>query len=149
MKQSPQEQRLEEVLRSSKLALGGFMGKDNRPVSEIIEADARALAELGCQAGEVAARMQEITTVAIKRLGGDVETAGLVARVEEAKGAIVCPWPHSGKLAKRLTYVTKKETQRTLRWTDLSIHMIAEHGFFEGKGSEFRIEPAELIEIIF
>lgn len=149
MKQSPEEKRLEEVLRSSKLTLGGFMGTDNRRVSEIVGADAKALAELGHKAGEVAARMQEITADAIARLGGDVEIAGLVARVEEAKGAIVCPWPHSGNFAKRITYITKKETQKTLRWTDLSIHMIAEHGFFEGQGSEFRIEPAELIEMIF
>ena len=125
------------------------MGTENRPVSEIIESDARALAELGYRADQVAARMREITAVAIAKLGGDVETAGLVARVEEAKGAIVCPWPHSGKFAKRVTYVTKNQTQKTMHWTDLSIHMIAEHGFFEGKGSQFRIEPAELIEIIF
>ena len=149
MKQSPQEQKLEEVLRSSKIVAGGFLGKDNRRVSEIIEADAKTLAELGYQAGEVAAKMQEITTAATVRLGGDVKTASLVVRVEEAKGPIVCPWPHSGNFSKRITYVTKKETQKSLRWTDLSIHMIAEHGFFQGKGSEFRIKPAELIEMIF
>ena len=149
MKQSPQEKRLEEVLRSSKIVAGGFLGKDNRRVSEIIEADTKTIAKLGCQISEVTEIMRQITIAATARLGGDVEIAGLVARVEEAKGPIVCPWPHSGNFAKRITYVTKKETQKSLRWTDLSIHMIAEHGFFEGKGSEFRIEPAELIEMIF
>jgi hypothetical protein len=27
--------------------------------------------------------------------------------------------------------------------------MIAEHGFFEGKGAFFRIEPAEIVSILF
>ncbi len=31
-----------------------------------------------------------------------------------------------------------------MRWTDLSIHLIETHAFFQGKGSAFRLEPAEL-----
>jgi hypothetical protein len=36
-----------------------------------------------------------------------------------------------------------------MHWSDLNIHLIAKHGFFEGKGSAFRIEPKELISTIF
>ncbi|MHC5179457.1 MAG: hypothetical protein ACYSOS_02915 [Planctomycetota bacterium] len=36
-----------------------------------------------------------------------------------------------------------------MSWTDLNIHMIAEHSFFEGTGAFFRIEPAEIISILF
>jgi hypothetical protein len=38
---------------------------------------------------------------------------------------------------------------RTISWTDLNIHMIEAHGFFEGKGSFFRIEPIELQRFCF
>jgi hypothetical protein len=31
----------------------------------------------------------------------------------------------------------------------LNIHLIKEHGFFEGKGSPFRIEPSVLTKMIF
>jgi hypothetical protein len=31
----------------------------------------------------------------------------------------------------------------------LNIHLVEEHGFFEGRGAFFRIEPEELIRVIF
>jgi len=39
MKMSPQDKKLDAMLRSSQLVAGGFMGDDARSVSEIIEAD--------------------------------------------------------------------------------------------------------------
>jgi hypothetical protein len=36
-----------------------------------------------------------------------------------------------------------------VQWSDLSIHLIGAHGFFEGRGSFFRLEPAELVAILF
>jgi len=150
MKESPQIQRLEEVLRSSKLVAGGFMGNDVRSVSEIIDADAAQLARLGFTARQIGARMQEITDIAKGALGNwlriDDERR---AKAEEAKGAIVCPWPHPGRFAKRVTTVNVIESDQSVRWADLNIHLIAEHGFFEGKGSNFRIEPDILVKIIF
>jgi hypothetical protein len=34
-----------------------------------------------------------------------------------------------------------------LTYTPLDAHLIAAHGFFEGKGSPYRIEPADLIAL--
>lgn len=34
-----------------------------------------------------------------------------------------------------------------MHFTPLDAHLIAEHGFFEGKGSPYRIEPKELISL--
>jgi hypothetical protein len=48
-----------------------------------------------------------------------------------------------------VTTVELLDTSSTIRWSDLNIHLIAEHGFFEGKGSSFRIEPARLVAAIF
>jgi hypothetical protein len=62
---------------------------------------------------------------------------------------LVCPWPHPARFAKRVTTIRTAKTGRTIKWSDLNIHLIAEHGFFEGKGSTFRIEPGELIKVIF
>ncbi len=150
MKESPQSKKLEEMLRSSKLAAGGFMGDDTRSVSEIIDNDLAIISEFDLTKEQVAARMQEITQKAIELLGNWVEIDNkLLARVDEAKGSMVCPWPHSGRYAKRVTYVKSIETGQTIFWSDLNIHFIAEHGFFEGKGANFRIEPKELVKIIF
>lgn len=150
MKESPQDRKLEELLRSSRLAAGGFMGHDNRSVSEVIDADAAELSRLGFTKEQAAERMREITQVAISGLGTWVRVGDdLEGKVDEAKGRLICPWPHKGRLAKRITMVKVIETGESIRWSDLNTHLISEHGFFEGKGSNFRIEPRELVRIIF
>jgi hypothetical protein len=150
VKESPETKKLEEVLRSSKLVAGGFMGIDNRSVSEVISSDVTELSRLGYSIEEIAKRMQEITDVATKALGNWVDIdEKLRAVVEEAKGPLVCPWPHPGGYDKRVTTVELKKTGESIFWSDLNIHLIAEHGFFEGKGSAFRVEPKKLIDVIF
>ena len=149
-KNSPQLQKLEEVLRSSKLVFGGFMGSDTRSVLDVIDADLAKLSKLGITAERIAARMREITDIAKDGLGNWVKIdENRQAMTEEAKGTLVCPWPHPGKFAKRVTTVRLNKSGRTAHWADLNIHLIAEHSFFEGRGSAFRIEPEKLIKIIF
>jgi hypothetical protein len=125
------------------------MGHDERGVLEVIDADIAMLARLGLTKEQVASRMRHITDRAIGGLGTWVRIdEHLEAKVDEARGRLVCPWPHAGRFAKRITSVKLLSTGQIIRWSDLSIHLIGEHGFFEGRGSGFRIEPAELVRII-
>ncbi|MHC4517266.1 MAG: hypothetical protein ACYTAS_01645 [Planctomycetota bacterium] len=150
MKQSPNMQKLEQMLRSSVLVVGGFMGGDSRPVTEVIDEDAATLAHLDVTAEQVAARMQEITDAAIKGLGNWVVVdAGHEAMVEEARGAIFCPWSDGQRFRKRVTLVKLAPSGRQVQWSDLNIHLIGKHTFFEGKGSYFRTEPEELVKALF
>jgi hypothetical protein len=150
MKQSPDMQKLEQMLRSSVLVVGGFMGGDARPVTEVIDEDAATLARLDVTAEQVAARMQEITDAAIKGLGNWVELgAGHETKVDEARGAIYCPWSDGRHFPKRVTIVKLASAGRQLQWSDLNIHLIGKHTFFEGKGSYFRTEPEELVQALF
>ena len=150
MKESPQNKKLEEILRSSKLVAGGFLGRDKRAVSEIIDADLLELSKSGYTFEQVANRMQEITNIAIAGLGTWIEIdKSRQARIDEAKGRLPCPWPHPARFAKRITTLRLAESNQTIQWTDLNIHLIAEHCFFEGKDSNFRIEPDQLITMIF
>ena len=150
MKQSPEMRKLEQMLRSSVLVVGGFMGSDTRMVTEIVEADAATLARLDVTATQLAERMQEVTEVAIGGLGNWVEIdAGHEAKVDEARGWIPCPWSDGQRFRKRVTTVRRTDDGRTAQWSDLGIHLVAAHTFFEGKGSFFRIEPAELVGVLF
>lgn len=149
MKESPYMRNLEDLLRSSRLVAGGFMGQDPRTVSEIIEDDGATLSRSGVTRDALGKRMWEITTAAIAGLGNIVQISDkLEAYIEEFKGSLVCPWPHSGRYPKRITTLRNVETGQTIRWSDLNIHLIAEHGFFEGRGSPFRIELGDLLKII-
>ena len=151
MKMSPQDKKLDAMLRSSMLVAGGFMGDDGRAVREVIEADAATLRRCGINAAMVARRMRELTRLAGEGLGTWVDVDGGRLRVmsEDYKGLLVCPWGHSGRYNKRVTIVECPRSDRTLMWSDLNIHLIEVHGFFEGKGSTFRVEPEEAVEILF
>ena len=149
MKESPQDKKLDEILRSSRLVAGGFMGCDTRSVSEIVDADEVQLSKLGFTRKQVAERMRQITNIAKAGLGTWVRIdESLEAKIDEARGWLVCPWPHPGTFLKRITSIRQTETGASIQWSDLNIHLIGEHGFFEGRGSNFRIEPAELVAII-
>ena len=150
MKESPQDKKLNDILRSSRLAAGGFMGDDPRSVYDVIDADAGVLEELDVTKEQLAERMRHITDVAKSGLGTWVLIdENIEARVEDARGKLVCPWPHPGVFPKRITTVRVIETGQSIRWSDLNVHLIGDHGFFEGKGSDFRIDPAELVRLIF
>lgn len=149
MKNTPDMDRLDEVLRSSKIVAGGFLGTDVRSLNEIIDADLAAVERFGVDVEKLAARMRQITNAAKAGLGNRVKISDRLAGwVDEVKGTVVCPWPHPAGFAKRVTTVADVETKEQIRWADLNIHLIAEHGFFEGKGSAMRVEPEKLIKII-
>jgi len=126
------------------------MGYDSRSLAEVVDADTSELSRLGHTVEQIASRMQEITDAAKAGLGNWVRIDNKrQAAVAEARGFSVCPWPHSGRYVKRVTTVELLDSDATVHWSDLNIHLIAEHSFFEGKGSPFRIEPAKLIDVIF
>jgi hypothetical protein len=143
-------QDLDQALRSSGIAAGGFLARDDRPLARIIAEDLAALSTRGLTPQQVGRRMQELTDRAKAGLGTEVVISDrLVVWCDEWKGLILCPWPHGGQFDKRLTTARRTDTGRTICWTDLNIHLIAEHGFFEGRGAPFRLDPQELAAILF
>lgn len=151
MKQSPRDKKLEEMLRSTRLVAGGFMGADPRHPIDVIEQDIVELEDLGTTTIQLANRMRELTDMAKPRLGTWITdpTGKFRVKSEDFKGTLVCPWPHPGFYEKRITTVEHLQTGKQASWTDLNIHMIEEHGFFEGKGAFFRIEPREIVNLLF
>ena len=150
MKKSPQEKKLERLLQASKFSACGFLGDDKRNLWEIIDDDAAELARTGRTPEQVARRMRELTDIGKEGLGDWVDAGhGLQVSVDDNRGMVPCPWPHHVRCLKRITTVKHMPTGAEIRWSDLNIHLILEHAFFEGKGARFRIEPRALIDIIF
>jgi hypothetical protein len=150
MKKSPDTQKLEEILRSPAFSATGFMGTDTRSLAEIINADLADLAKLNYTSHQIAECMQQVTDKAKEALGNWIKIDDAhSAMITEVKGRIPCPWPHAGNFAKRVTTLKDMKTNRQILFSDLNIHLIAEHSFFEGRGSTFRIEPKEIVEMLF
>jgi len=150
MKQTPDKNKLDEFMRSSRLVAGGFLGHDTREVDAIVEADAAAVFALGHTTIGIAERMREVSQQARRGLGTWVGIdATHRAMMQEARGELVCPWPHPGYFHKAVTRVERMDSGETVEFSDLNIHMVEAHGFFEGRGSRFRLEPERLIRVLF
>lgn len=149
MKESPDTQKLEAILRGPAFSAAGFMGSDIRSLAEIIDADTADLVKLNYTPQQIAERMQQITDKAKEALGNWIKIDDThIAMITEVKGRIPCPWPHAGNFAKRVTTLKDTRSGRQINFSDLNIHLIAEHNFFEGRGSVFRIEPKEIVEML-
>ncbi|MBE0601690.1 MAG: hypothetical protein IH607_07865 [Firmicutes bacterium] len=145
MKQSPELERIQNNMMPGALSAHGFMGEDSRKLTDIIQSDLKTLAQLGITQEALADRMEEMTAKGLQGLGRPVTTdTRFEIAVEEYKGEIPCPFQDKAKANKRQTRVRRLDTGSTIRWTDLNIHMIRDHGFFEGHGSAYRLDPAEL-----
>jgi len=126
------------------------MGNDGRPLTEIIEADAAELAKLNYTVYDIADRMREITAKARAGLGTTVKIGDeLEAEAADARGHVPCPWPHAGRFAKTVVTLRRAGGEKSIQWSELSIHLIEAHGFFEGRGAAFRLDPRELIDMLF
>jgi hypothetical protein len=149
LKQTPDLDRVEREMK--RIGMGTFLGKEARKLSEILDRDHELLGRLEITADEIASRLEEITAGAKGALG-DLVTVGERYEVmaEVHRGMIPCPWAHPGGLFyKSFMELHDRNTGKTIILSDLSIHLVRAHGFFQGKGSPFRLEPEILKEMLF
>lgn len=146
MKENPKDIPVVDSLRAGILTRDGFMGEDQRSFKTIIADDAAILASAGTSAVELAAKMEALTQAGLKKTGIEVMTQGYTVLVEDYMGRIGCPF-RDHRAAKRTTMVTDS-AGRQQSWSALSVHLIKAHGFFQGQGAPYRLEPAELAEFL-
>ncbi len=131
-----------ECLRPSKFSGSGFMGDDPREMEEVISDDASTLEKLGITRQDIVSSLKLIFKKAEKELGDPVTiTKDLTAEYISCRGKIPSPFPGEGAFTKDMVQVTSNRGDVKFYITPLSIHLIEKHGFFQGKGSPFRIEP--------
>lgn len=137
MKENPIDSKVRQDMRES------FLGSDTRTIAQIVESDEAELRAAGLSADQLARAMRGLTAKGLEILGNDVPADGYKVRVEEYMGQIGCPFKHAVREAKRNTTAVDPQG-RVMTWTDMSIHLIQSHGFFQGEGSDYRLEPLEL-----
>ena len=147
MKQSPSERRILENMAAGVLSRDGFLGSDGRPVAEILDADNAAVTELGVTHEDIARRLEQILRTATDALGRPVSVGpGQTAVYREAMGRIPCPWGGCGVVPKGEVELTDERDRHVLRFTPLSVHLIRAHGFYQGRGSRYRLSPRDLVQ---
>jgi hypothetical protein len=134
-------------MQAGVLSGAGFLGDDERPLAEIVAADRATLEQAGLTVHDVADLLEHLHEVADRGFGASVAIAGGRVKVwiQEVMGRIPCPYACGFRAHKAV--VTVSAAAGEFQFTPLSAHLIREHGFFEGKGSPFRIEPEELVAL--
>ena len=149
MKQNPELKLIEENMMPGALSAHGFIGDDSRNLTDILRDDASSLKQIGITQQALADRMQELTDFGAQGLGRPVPMDGIYEiEVEDFRGKLPCPFRDNAKIDKRHARVRRLDTGAVMRWTDLNIHMIREHGFFEGHGSIYRLDPIKLASFL-
>ncbi len=147
MKQSPQDKTITQRMQPGVYSRDGFLGEDSRPLADILDTDRSVVEALGVTHQRLSQRMAEVLMQAMAGCGAPVKIGEhLTAVYREAMGRIPCPFG-DGLHAKGQVELTDGRTGKILTFTPLSVHMAGEHGFYQGRGSRYRLEPAELCEI--
>jgi hypothetical protein len=149
MKELPEEQRIRQRMAPGVLCREGFLGSDRRPLQEILDTDRAAVERLGTTHEEIARRLGEACQAAMAALGLEVPVAGgrLRAVFHEAMGRIPSPWGDGARFPKGEVELIDPQTGQQLVFTPLSVHMIGRYGFYQGRGSRYRLEPGDVVRI--
>lgn len=148
MKQSPEEYNVTERMRAGVSSRDGFLGGDQRPLSEILATDLAAVEAMGVSHVEIAVALEAVVAHAMAAYGARVTIAGhLTAVYHEAMGRIRCPFG-DGLYAKGDVELTDTRTAVTVHVPPLAVHMIELHGFYQGRGSRYRVDPATLCKML-
>jgi hypothetical protein len=149
MKQTPQMTKAQRAMRPGHISLPGFMGADARDLSRLLDDDHEAVKRLNLTHAAIARRMQELRRAGEAGLGDFVAVPPCFeVRVDAVRGRLPCPFGERGLHAK--TYVTVRNLAlgREISYSELGIHLIGVHGFYEGAGSPYRLEPEALATIL-
>ena len=149
MKQTEQMKEIQERMKPGVITLEGFLGEDDRNLVDILVEQDAEVKRLGLTHERIAARMQELMEAGKVGLG---DTVGVEPHfevsVDIARGKLPCPFGHRGLIRKSIIKVRNTESGAEITFTDMNIHLIEEHGFYQGKGSAFYINISELAEIL-
>jgi hypothetical protein len=149
MKQSKVYAVIQEKMAPGVITRDGFLGEDRRNLVDILTADDGEARRLGYGHQDIARRMVELRDAGLAGLGEFLDVAPhFEVRVDSVRGKLPCPFGDPGIFQKTNTTVRNKRLGREVTYTDLHIHLIGSHGFYEGRGSPFRLEPAELAEVL-
>ncbi len=148
MKLTPREKIIRSNFKPGKITRDGFLGTDVRHIHDIIQTDERTLFRLKTSLNQIADRMQYFIEEGKKGLETSVAVGDCKVQIQWDRGMLPCPFGERGLHHKLIATVSNKELKLSIRFSQLSVHLIRVHGFFGGKESLFRIEPEEIVRIL-
>ena len=154
MKMTEELKKAQANMAAGVIAVEGFLGYDQRNLADIIQHDEEEMRRLNLDWDAVSVRLRELLQKGSAGLGEPttVEKTWLV-RVDETRGTLPSPWEGEGIFHKvncevrRLNKEGKPEG-KLLLFNELSLHLFEKHHFLQGRGSHFRLEPADIKTVL-
>jgi len=148
MKQTAQYDRAQAQMRPGVITRDGFLGADGRRLIDLLDEDDAAVHRLGVTHAAIAARMRALRAAGAAGLGSAVVVPPhFEVLVDSVRGRLRCPFS-DGLAPKTNIQVVNRALGREILFTDLGIHLIEAHGFYNGRGSPYRVDPGLLVEIL-
>ena len=149
MKQTVQMRMIQEKMKPGVITRDGFLGAEKRNLIDILIEDDETVKRMNLTHQIIANRMIELRDAGMQGLGDFISVEPhFEVRVDSVRGKLPCPFGDPGIFPKTNITVRNLNKNREILYTDLNIHLIYSHGFYEGKGSPFRLDPKDLVEIL-
>lgn len=140
---------VEQSLRQSNATSTGFLGPDKRGLAAILQADDEVVRRHGFTHALIAQRLLALRQTGWEGLGEPVSAPPhFEVCVDAARGTLSCPFGDRDLFAKVNTTVRNLASGQKITFSDLNIHLIAAHGFYEGHGAQFRLDPEQLMDML-
>lgn len=148
MKQTVQMDKIQKNMRPGIISIKGFLGQDKRKLIDILIEDDAVVKRMDMTHEQIAKRMAYFFELGYKGLGNYVEAGtDFKVKTNTYRGKIPCPFK-DGVFPKANITVKNIKKNKEIIYTDLNIHMIEKHGFYEGKGSVLRLDPSRIADIL-
>ena len=148
MKQTPYLRKIQEKMHAGTMTLKGFLGDDTRTLSDIISADELAVSTRGATHEQIALRLAGLTERGRDLMEAEIELdRRFRVSVRDDRGKLPSPWG-DGRFEKGDTVLVEIATGKSWRWNPLTLHMVKTHGFYGGKGSDYRLDPQEIMDLL-
>jgi hypothetical protein len=149
MKQTVQMWEIQERMKPGVITRDGFLGKDRRNLIDILQEDDAEVKRRNLTHKQIAERMVQFREAGKMGLGEFISVPPhFEVRVDSVRGKLPCPFKHPGLIRKTNIMVRNLQSNREITYTDMHIHMIGEHGFYEGRGSSFRLDVKDIVETL-
>jgi hypothetical protein len=138
---------LEKDMRPGAWAAKGFIGSDDRLIDTLVEDNRYIVDQLGLTHQEIAKHLRAIGAAAEKAKGQEFRYHGRRFKATLRASRWYQPSPfRDGTQTNLLVVADNLDMDRRLEFSLLMPDLIERYGFYEGRGTPYRLDPQKIVE---
>lgn len=143
--------RLEKIMRPGASSSAGFLGPEESLLEVMAEDNRTVVEEMGLTHQELARHLHVLGAIGARRKeaekGFRYHGRRFKVRVMFTRGLQPSPFDDDTKSGANAK-LTNLDTGKELRFALLVPYMIDRYGFYEGKGTTYRVDPRQVVEVL-